>query len=252
MSRILVNSLICVWQRKSLWPLAFIQLFSLPVAIRLVRTVSWQAAEPNILWALLLLLAFSLVTVILWLSVKAYSEQQILKVNLKTFLLSSGRVFLLVVLGIAVDITLKLIGLHWTVFVLFVSLINATIAAAMLGAVLFGLNLYRASALALDFWATKLSFISAAVFVVLFGHGLAYYLTHTFWHKLLEQSRFSVSSTSATIWILLMILAVLAAFFGSLLNAFLVLLFLDAVKSKKDPEAVKSVVAQSAAADYSN
>ncbi len=245
-SRILLTAFTCVWQRKQLWPIAFLQLISLSLAVRTLRTFG-LGPNPQIFWGLSLLVIFSFATVSLWLTVQAYAQKQPLAIKFFQFFISVAKVLGFAVLGIVLDLSLRSLHLHWTAFVFLASLINAGLVAMMLSAVLFGFNFKRSLALSLDFWNHKISFISASVFVVLIGHGLSYYLAHAFWPKTRQSGGFEAFSPSATIWIGLVVLAVVAAFFASLLNAFLVMLFLDTTNPKKPPEAVKSGVVHAAA-----
>ena len=244
-ARILSSAFNCVWERKNLWPIAFLQFVSLPLAIRMLRFFIFDPV-PRVLSALSLLVVFSFSTVILWLTVKAYIEKQSLNVKLIDFFRASASVFGFTALGILAGLFLKSLALHWLVLVLLLSLVNAALVAVMLSSVLFSLNFKRSLALTLDFWNRKFSFISTMVFVVLFAHGMSYYLAHAFWPQARQNPQFSVSKGSATIWMLLVISAIVAAFFASFLNAFLVILFLDTAKPIKDPETVKVLVPQPA------
>lgn len=228
-----------------LWPAGFLQVFCPLLAMRGARLFN-LATLPQIFWSLGLLALFSLASVVMWLQVQAVAEKKVLQISLPKFAKVTGRVFVLALFGIAFYAGLKVLHLHWTAFALLVSLFNATLVAAMLSTALFGLDLKRSLWVALDLWGRKLSFISGAAFLIIISNGVAYYLAHAFWPQARESEQFSFFKPSATMWILVSVLAVVAAFFASLLNAFLVLLFLDIMKPKKDPEAVKVPAAQPA------
>jgi hypothetical protein len=228
-----------------LWPAGFLQILCPLLAMRGARLFN-LATLPQIFWSMGLLALFSLASVVMWLQVQAVSEKKVLQISLPKFAKATGRVFVLALLGIAFYVGLKVLHLHWTVFALLASLFNATLVAAMFSTVLFGLNLKRSLWVALDLWSRKPSFISGAAFLIIISNGFAYYLAHAFWPKARESEQFSFFKPSATMWVLVSVLAVVAAFFASLLNAFLVLLFLEVMRPKKDPETVKILEAQPA------
>jgi hypothetical protein len=95
---------------------------------------------------------------------------------------------------------------------------------------------------AIDTWNKKISLAAIVAFVIILAHGASFALVHG-WLKSFTNSRgFSVLGHSATIWILFSALFLLTALIAAFLNSFLVLLFLEIIARKKDPEEEKAVL----------
>jgi hypothetical protein len=109
---------------------------------------------------------------------------------------------------------------------------------------LCGQQFNKAIILAIDTWNKKISLAALAAFALLLAHGVSYALVHGVIKSLKTLQGFSVPGHSATIWLLLLVLFFLTAFAAAFLNSFLVLLFLEIIARKKDPETEKAAISR--------
>jgi len=107
----------------------------------------------------------------------------------------------------------------------------------MLFAVLSEQGFVSALGLALDAWNKKFSLAASVALVLIMANALSFAFMHTFWKEASPLAAFELLKHSATIWVLLLILILFIVFFAALINCFLVLLFLETIRRKKDPEA---------------
>ena len=78
--------------------------------------------------------------------------------------------------------------------------------------------------------------------VLLLAHVVSYALVHSVLKSFKITQGFSISGDFVTIWVLCLIVLLFMAFVAAFLNSFLVLLFLEIIARKKDPEAEKTAV----------
>jgi hypothetical protein len=136
----------------------------------------------------------------------------------------------------------KFVYPDWLFSALISSIVSGTSALAMLYVVLCAQPLNKAFVLAIDTWNKKISLAAMAAFVLLLAHGVSFALVHGVVKSFRIMQGFSVFSHSATIWILLLVLFSLTAFAAAFLNSFMVLLFLEIIGRKKDPEEEKAAL----------
>lgn len=235
-----------VWGQKSVWLLALLQILCLFFVLRKLNPIWWGSA-PRAAWSLGLMLIFCMATVILWLKIQVKEQKKIFLLSFDAFLQISVRLFVLLSLATVFCIGLKAVNFHWTFFAVFSSLTASSITAAMLAAVIFGLSFNKSLGFMVSFWSSKISAMCGGAFVVMLANAYAFYVAHEFWPMAMREGHgFSVLKASATIWVVFLFFAVIAAFFSALLNAFLVLLFLDITQAKKNPEEPKAVIIQAA------
>ena len=182
-------------------------------------------------------------TVWLWLDMDAKNSGRIIQKRLKLFIQSCLTAAGIMLSALAIILFIQLTGGAWVFFALVSSVVAATAALAMLYAVLCGQKFAPALALAVDTWNKKFSLAAAAAFILILGHAVSFAFVHGFWKSSPDWAGFSVFSHSATIWVLLPALMILAAFCVAVLNCFLVFLFLESIRRKKDPESAEEAVA---------
>ena len=241
--QIITKSFKNAWTQKSIWLLSFVQVVCLFLVLGKLSPIWWGQPQ-KALWSLGLTFIFSLSSVLLWLKIKAFEEKLPIVLSIKLFFQIAIRIFAIMFLAIVLCVGLKTIHIHWTFFSLFSSLLSASMTVAMLAAVLFNLSFQKSLGFMLSLWDNKASFITSGAFVVILAHVYAFYLSHAYWPLASDMGGFSVSKLSATILVVFLLSAAVAAFFASLANAFLVILFLEVVQTKKDPEQIKNVVIQ--------
>ena len=244
-SKILYLGLAFVFSQKRFWLLGFLQVFSLLLVLRRLYP-AWWSAWPRALWELGLLVVFSIASVLLWYSIKAFSERKNLQLSVIKFGTATFRVLLVAAGGVILALGLKSLFSHWTIIALLSSIIGVSAVATMLAVALYDLDIARSIRVTIDLWRHKLSLISGAVFTAIAANGFAFYFVHALWPMTEGTTRFSVSPPSATIWILFLVLSIVSAFFATLFNACLVLWFLDIAKPKKATENLQIPVAQPA------
>ena len=190
-------------------------------------------------WLPLVLVLLAPVTVWLWLDMQAVKIKVIRQSSAASFLnqcLSSGAV---IIFALLIIFLARLTYLHWLFVTLFFSVVAATAALAMLYIVLFNQSLFKSLLLALDTWRKKISLAAIVAFVLIIAHGFSYAFAHSLWDPdFLNSGQFSSFGHSATIWILSIGGGFVVAYLAALLNCFLVFLFLEIIRSEKEPESV--------------
>jgi hypothetical protein len=202
---------------------------------RLVRPFS-------VLWIILSLCVMAPATAWLWLSISSLKIKSSSQISQKKFVGYCIAIAIIVVCSLAVIIAPKFFYPDWLFSALLSSIVSGTSTLAILYVVLCTQPLSKAIILAIDTWNKKLSLAALAAFILLLAHGVSFALVHTVLKSLKTMQGFSVFSHSATIWLLLLVLLFFIAFIGAFLNSFLVILFLEIIGRKKDPEAEKKAI----------
>jgi hypothetical protein len=196
----------------------------------------------SVLWLLLAVLVMAPVTVWLWKDIEARKAGRENQILIKHFLGYCSEISVIILCSAALLVVAKLIYPDWLFSALVSSLISATATLAILYIVLCGQPFDRALSLALDTWNKKISLAALVAFVLLLAHGISFALVHGFLRDFMTRGGFSISGDFVTIWVLCLIALVFTAFAAAFLNSFLVLLFLEIIARKKDPEAEKASV----------
>lgn len=177
-------------------------------------------------------------TIGLWLEIEAVNLKQQKNIALKNFLKKYLGCLGLTLFSIALIILVRFAYPVWTVTSVFSSLVAATGVLAALYIVICDQSFVSAWALAFDTWNKKFSLALMAALVILVGHAAAFSFARLFLSGFINKEvSFASLNHSATIWILLVSTGFILAFFAAVANAFLVLLFLNIIERKKDPEA---------------
>jgi hypothetical protein len=177
----------------------------------------------------------------LWLEIASFKLKSKNKMFVKTFFGHCVAIITIVVCSLALIIAAKFVYPGWLFSVLVSSIIFGTSTLAILYVVLCGQPFGKALTLALDTWNKKFSLPVQAAFILLLAHGVSFALVHSVLKSLKTMQGFPVSGDSATIWLLLLFLLFFTAFVAAFLNSFLVLLFLETIARKKNPETEKAV-----------
>jgi hypothetical protein len=202
---------------------------------RLVRPFS-------VCWIILSLCVMAPATAWLWLEISAFKTKSKNQLIVKTFFGYCTAAVAIVACSLAVIIATKLIYPDWLFSALVSSIVSGTSTLAILYAVLCAQPLNKALVLAIDTWNKRISLAALVAFILLLAHGVSYALVHSVLISFQTMQGFSVSSHSATIWVLLLALLFFTAFAAAFLNSFLVILFLEIIGRKKDPEAEKAAL----------
>ncbi len=197
-----------------------------------------------ILWLVAGVIIFTVSTVWLWLDIDERRPRNGAQKSVKPYItmcLTTGSILLC---ALALIIITRLGFVAWVFFALITSIVAATAVLAMLFAVLINQNLGPSLALALDTWNKKTSLATAVALTLIMGHAVSFTLMHTVVNPA-SFSNFSDIHEFATIWVMLgvLLLIVIVSFFVAILNCFLVLLFIEIIRQKKDPEAVAEALA---------
>ena len=222
------------------WIFAFLQIIS-------VATIS-ALLKPDLIFSpkLLLILGAEIIlipaTVWLWMDIEA----DLLKSQTLVLAWSFIRICLQCA-GLTLFLLALLLFARWSysdwVFTsVFSSFAVATGVIVALYVVLSHQSLSSAWVLALDTWHKKISLVVAIACLLIVFHTVAFTLSHAVFKRIIGQGEFSAWPHSATIWLLLILVTVLIVFLAAWLNVFLVTLFLEIIRRKKDSEAVKEPV----------
>jgi hypothetical protein len=196
----------------------------------------------SVCWLILAVAVMAPVTAWLWLDIAAYASRIKNRVKAKVFLTGSLAMCAIVLCSAAVMAVAKFIYPDWLFSALLSSIISATSTLALLYIILCGQTFAKSLTLAFDTWNKKISLAALIAFVLLLTHGVSYALVHGVLQSLKVTRGFSIPIHSATIWVLLLVLFLITAFAAAFLNSFLVLLFLDIIARKKDPESEKAIL----------
>lgn len=227
---------------KALCLLSFVQIVCLYAVLKSIDGVN----NVKILWLIPLVFIFSFSSIIVWIKAQNLHDQFKTGLAKKDFLNVVFRVSLFFIGIVVVAALLKLLSVHWAVYVVAAGLFATCLLVAMLATTLFNLGLFKTYIFTLDFIRHKPSFISIATLVIILANSYAFSLAKLSVGNSDFLLGFSVFQASATIWVVFFGLAVLTAFFSGILNIFMVLYFLNISNSLKDPEQMRlSLVAQS-------
>jgi len=213
-------------------------------------SVIGQFARPKLLgspYAVFLVLAgiiLSPITIWLWREIEADKNPSPEAKRKPYFFVQSFEGGVVVLATAAIIILARLVFPFWPLHTLVFALAASTAGLALLYIALTGHTLAPAFKLALDTWNKKLSLVAMATLVLILAHAISFILVHEVWGNVHIFREFSVLGHSATIWILLTGLTLAIAYFSAILNCFVVLLFLEIINRKKDPEAEKTKLAE--------
>jgi len=195
-------------------------------------------------WLILAICVMAPATTWLWLEITAYKSKRKSQMFIKAFFGNCVAMGVIVVCSVVPIVAVKFIYPDWLFSALVSSIISGTSTLAILYVVLCGQPFGKALSLAFDTWNKKISLAALMVFALLLAHGVSFALVHGALKSFKDMQGFSVFSHSATIWVLLLASLFLTAFAAAFLNSFLVLLFLEIIGRKKDPEEEKSVLSK--------
>ena len=196
----------------------------------------------SVLWLILAVCVMAPVTVWLWKDIEARKARRENQISIKRFLEFCLEISAVIFCSIALLVAAKLIYPDWLFSALASSIISATSTLAILYIVLCGQPFDRALSLALDTWNKKISLAALVAFVLLLTHGVSFAMVHGILKGFMSRRGFPISGDFVTIWVLCLIVLLFTAFVAAFLNSFLVLLFLEIIARKKDPEAEKTAV----------
>jgi len=202
---------------------------------RLVRPVS-------LCWIILSLLIMAPATLWLWMEISSFKLKSENRMAAETFFRYCAAIAVIAAFSLALIIVPKFVYPDWIFSALISSIVSGTSTLAILYVVLCAQPLNKALVLALDTWNKKISLAAMAAFILLLAHGVSFALVHGVVKSLKTVQGFSVFSHSATIWLLLLVLLMFTAFAAAFLNSFMVLLFLEIIGRKKDPEEEKAAL----------
>jgi hypothetical protein len=178
----------------------------------------------------------------LWLEISSFKLKSKNQMSIKTFFRHCVSIAVIIVCSLALILASKFVYPDWLFSALVSSIVSGTSTLAILYVVLCGQQFNKALILAVDTWNKKISLAALVAFVLLLVHGVSFALVHSVVKSLKIMQGFSVPSHSATIWLLLLALFFLTSFAAAFLNSFLVLLFLEIIARKKDPEEEKAAL----------
>ncbi|MBL8029737.1 MAG: hypothetical protein JNN11_00630 [Candidatus Doudnabacteria bacterium] len=188
-------------------------------------------------WFLTFILMLQPITVSLWLEAKFVHEKKQENIPVKVYLLHLGRSLLITGIALVVASTVYFTYRGSLFFFILLSFVGGTATLTMLNAVLVRQNVYKSLALAVDFWFQKFSF--AVTTSILWGASFMGAFS-IFSYVLLffgKNAGFPVLNSSATIWVLFLVLLVILGFILAFLNCFLVNVFLETIRPVNIPEA---------------
>ena len=181
---------------------------------------------------------FCLATTRLWLEIQScYEEWEKQNKSLPRFF---SREFLHLALGIgasmaifgAVEFFLRALVPVWTFRILVTSLCLVYFLGIQLFWVMFRKNFGDSVRLSLDLWLKRTQVPAVFTFVLMLGNSLAFYLART-GLKPLVSGGFSDLASSAKLWLLAMFFLLLSVWILVWLNNFLVIGFLEFVRTQK-------------------
>jgi len=238
-------SLISTSQNPRWWILGFFQVISLPILV----IVSARPAMLMSKFAFLFLAAILVgvpSTVYLWMDVDARKFKTVYQKAQKFFFRQCLTFTAIMLLTLGVIILAKLMHNDWVFLALLSSLVIATCVLAMMFAVLCEQDTIHSLALSASAWNKKFSLAATIAFVLIIVQALSFAFLHSFLKDFNPNIKFELLSGSATIWVLLLLLLFVVAICMAFLNSFLVHLFLDTIRRKKDPEAAEGELAKQA------
>jgi hypothetical protein len=237
--QILYESLISTSRFPRWWILALVQASSVYVIGELLQPR--RLFRPfSFAWIIFAVCIMAPVTVWLWREIESYKAKRRSQMSVQKIFNQCLAIGVVVLCSVALVAAAKLLYPDWLFSALVSSIISGTSTLAILFVVLCGQPFGKALGLALDTWNKKISLAAFVAFVLLLAHGVSFALVHGILRSLMAEPGFSVSADSATIWVLCSVSLLVTAFAAAFLNNFLVLLFLEIIGQKKDPEEAKT------------
>ena len=224
------------------WLLALLQAMAFSAIGQLARLRMLN--QLSALWLALAIGILPMLTIWLWQDVEKLSVKDNQPKAKNNFYAQSVSGIGLIIITVFIILLTRLIFPFWPLHTLIFAVATSTAGLALLYVALCGQNLSSAFALAIDTWNKRLSFAAFAAIVLIIAHGMSFALVHGVFENVYLTWEFSVFGHSATIWLLLTALLLLIAYFWAILNCFVVLLFLETINRKKDPEAIKQEVSK--------
>jgi hypothetical protein len=222
------------------WILALVQAACLYFIGEFLQPHYWHNYPGLLVLPVLGVLIMSPATVWLWLEIESAKLKLVRRHSQKFLIESTLAASSVIFCSIVLMIAAKLSYPDWLFSALISSLISATATLAILFIVLCRQKFGNSIILAFDTWNKKVSLAALVAFVLLLAHGASFALVHGTLKNFRNLEGFSVSAGSATIWILFSVGLLFTAFVAAFLNTFLVLLFLEIIGRKKDPETEKA------------
>ncbi len=241
--KLLIRSIKIAEQHKGICLLGLVQIVSLYLVFYNLDSVFYMPVIGVIALGLVLYI-FAFSTSLLWLTVKGSENKTQSRMPLAEVIEVVHKVFIICLIGAAVLLLFKMVKLHWTIFILVSSLIGSGIIITMVASVVHNLNLFKSLLFTLDFINQKITVASSLAFVIILANSYGYYFAHSYWLLSGLGGGFSVLQASATIWIVFVMLAVFAAFFSGVGNAWLVLLIINISLTSQGEEDLEPGVAQ--------
>jgi len=240
--QILYEALVSTSRFPRWWILALAQAVCLYLVGEFLQPHYWSSHPGFLALPVLAVLIMSPVTVWLWLEIESAKLKLVRHYSAKSFSAFGLAVSAVIFCSMIIMIVAKLSYPDWLFSALVSSLISATATLATLFIVLCRQKFSSAIALAFDTWNKKVSLAALVAFVLLLAHGASFALVHGTLRNFKDWQGFSVFAHSATIWVLFFVGLLFTAFVAAFLNTFLVLLFLEIIGLKKDPETEKAVL----------
>lgn len=237
MKPILLESILSTSRFPRWWILAILQAGAFSAVGQLVRPQSLN--HISAMWLVLVMAVLPPLTIRLWQDIEAYKFINNPDKPRHNFKSQSVSGIGLILMTVFVVLLARWIFPFWPLHTLVFAVTASTAGLSLLYIALCDQNLSSALSLAMDTWNKRISFAGAAAAILIVAHGISYALVHRVLGDLYLIREFSVSGHSATIWLLLAAVVVLIAYLSAILNCFVVLLFLDTINRKKDPETVR-------------
>lgn len=236
-NRLIQQSIKLTKQKFAWWVLAFGQVLAMSLVLTNLKPQSWS----NMGAGLILILAFfclNLSTLVLWQSVQkeAPAKQQNNEFDSRKIVGSLINLSAVSLAGLFLGFVFRQIFRHWAMLTVFSSLLFVSVLAAALFGVLVRASFYKACQMTAALWAKKPGAPTLLAVSLMLSHGLAFASASINKSRGLGLEGFSASNFFATIWLLLLVLAVISVAAATFLNIFLVLGFLELIRQKPDME----------------
>jgi hypothetical protein len=204
-------------------------------------------SNPVILALLLAAVLLSPITIRLWQNIQD-DTKPINEKNTRIDLYFIGQCLsgcVVILLTVGIIILARFVFTFWPLHTLVFAIVASSSGLSLLYLSLCDQTLSSSLRLTRDTWNKKISFTAVAAAILILAHGISFALVHGILGDIYYFRVFSATGHSATIWILLTLLGLLIAYFSTVLNCFVVYMFLETIARKKDPEEEKAKLAQS-------
>jgi hypothetical protein len=231
LDKIVYKALVSTSKHYSWWILAFFQAGLLFFAGRFLK--------PHFLLNYKSIFLFTAVVVLqpiclwLWLEITASYENVEIKTNQNKFWQTCFRLFVICAVSIIICSVPRFFYLNWVSLSLFSSAVSSTTLLSMLYCSLNRQGVKNSTLLAFDTWRKNVSLAVVFTVFLIICHGVSFVIIHTTAASFELARGFSDFNHSATIWLLLLVLAVFIAYFGAVLNYIVIALFLESIKPIK-------------------